>query len=106
MSNVNPLNANKLTFSKHRKPSELALMKFPLIADNVLELIPDKLFCRINNFLSLKANLFLKIEGFNPAGSIKIKPAIRMLEVLEEKGLIFPGFSHIIESSSGNLGAR
>lgn len=61
-------------------------------------------FCRLDNFLSLKANLFLKIEGFNPAGSIKIKPAIRMLEALEEKGLISPDYSHIIESSSGNLG--
>jgi N-(2-amino-2-carboxyethyl)-L-glutamate synthase len=52
----------------------------------------------------LKTDIFLKLEGFNPAGSIKIKPAIRMLEYLEEQGKISPGRSHIIESSSGNLG--
>lgn len=95
------LATNKLT---HFIPIQSALMRFPLIADNALELIPDKVFCRLDNFLSLKANLFLKIEGFNPAGSIKIKPAIRMLEALEAKGLIYPDYSHIIESSSGNLG--
>lgn len=93
-----------LKFTQSYKPSSSALMSVPLIANSALELVPDKLFCRLNNFLPLKASLFLKIEGFNPAGSIKIKPAIRMLEALEEKGLISPGYSHIIESSSGNLG--
>ena len=104
MSHANSLSTKSLKFAKNYEQTQSALMKFPLIADNALELIPDKVFCKLNSFLSLKANLFLKIEGFNPAGSIKIKPAIRMLEALEEKGLISPDYSHIVESSSGNLG--
>jgi cysteine synthase A len=79
-------------------------MEYPLITDNPLELIFDKVFYTLNDFLPLKANIFLKLEGFNPAGSIKIKPAISMLEALEEKKEISPGRTHIIESSSGNLG--
>jgi N-(2-amino-2-carboxyethyl)-L-glutamate synthase len=86
------------------KFSTAASMESPMIADNSSEIILDKVFCKLSNLLSLKANLFLKIEGFNPAGSIKIKPAIRMLEVLEEKGEISPSHTNIIESSSGNLG--
>ncbi len=105
ITHTNSLNTKTpLNFSGGFESSQSALMRFPLIADNPLELILDKVFCRIDNFLSVKANLFLKIEGFNPAGSIKIKPAIRMLEALEERGEISPGYSHIIESSSGNLG--
>lgn len=105
MNFSNSLNTKKpLNFSGNFESSQSALMKFPLIADNSLELILDKVFYRLSNFLPLKADLFLKLEGFNPAGSIKIKPAIRMLEVLEETGKILPGHSHIIESSSGNLG--
>lgn len=80
------------------------LIKDPLIAETPLDLIFERVFFKINNFLPLKANLFLKIEGFNPAGSIKIKPAVRMLEALEKEDCIVPGYNHIIESSSGNLG--
>ena len=47
--------------------------------------------------------LFLKCEGFNFAGSIKIKAAAGMVESAERAGLLRPG-SIIVESSSGNLG--
>jgi cysteine synthase A len=47
--------------------------------------------------------LFLKCEGFNFAGSIKIKAAAEMVENAEQAGLLGPG-SIIVESSSGNLG--
>jgi 2,3-diaminopropionate biosynthesis protein SbnA len=48
-------------------------------------------------------SLFLKCEGFNFAGSIKLKAAAEMIEVAERDGLLKPG-SVLIESSSGNLG--
>jgi len=48
-------------------------------------------------------SLFLKIEGFNFAGSIKLKAATEMVEAAEREGLLRPG-SVIVESSSGNLG--
>ncbi|MFJ7497904.1 2,3-diaminopropionate biosynthesis protein SbnA [Streptomyces sp. NPDC097727] len=47
--------------------------------------------------------LFLKCEGFNFAGSIKLKAATEMVDAAEREGLIGPD-SVLVESSSGNLG--
>ena len=47
--------------------------------------------------------LFLKCEGFNFAGSIKLKAATEMVEAAERDGIITPD-SILVESSSGNLG--
>jgi 2,3-diaminopropionate biosynthesis protein SbnA len=48
-------------------------------------------------------SLFLKCEGFNFAGSIKLKAALRMVEAAERDGRLAPD-SVLVESSSGNLG--
>jgi 2,3-diaminopropionate biosynthesis protein SbnA len=48
-------------------------------------------------------SLFLKCEGFNFAGSIKLKAATEMVEAAERDGVLTP-WSVLIESSSGNLG--
>jgi 2,3-diaminopropionate biosynthesis protein SbnA len=48
-------------------------------------------------------SLYLKCEGFNFAGSIKLKAASEMVEAAERDGLLRPG-SILVESSSGNLG--
>jgi N-(2-amino-2-carboxyethyl)-L-glutamate synthase len=48
-------------------------------------------------------SLFLKCEGFNFAGSIKLKAANEMVEAAEREGLLTPE-SILVESSSGNLG--
>ena len=48
-------------------------------------------------------SLYLKCEGFNFAGSIKLKAASEMIEAAERDGILTPG-SILIESSSGNLG--
>lgn len=48
-------------------------------------------------------SLFLKCEGFNFAGSIKLKAATEMVEAAEREGILKPG-SVLVESSSGNLG--
>src|SRR4051794_29066618 len=47
--------------------------------------------------------LFLKCEGFNFAGSVKLKAAAAMVEAAEREGVLAPGTT-IVESSSGNLG--
>ncbi|MGV9247697.1 2,3-diaminopropionate biosynthesis protein SbnA [Streptomyces sp. NPDC003710] len=47
--------------------------------------------------------LFLKCEGFNFAGSIKLKPATEMVEAAERAGVMTPA-SVLVESSSGNMG--
>ena len=58
-------------------------------------------------FVDLKTvigtDLFLKIEGLNFAGSVKLKAASAMVEAAEHDGTLQPG-STIVESSSGNLG--
>jgi cysteine synthase A len=48
-------------------------------------------------------SLFLKCEGFNFAGSIKLKAATEMVEAAERDGILTP-WSVLVESSSGNLG--
>ena len=52
---------------------------------------------------TLGQSLFLKCEGFNFAGSIKLKAASEMVEAAERDGVLTPG-SVLVESSSGNLG--
>ena len=64
-------------------------------------LVDDDAYWRID--LQEDFRVYVKFEGFNPAGSIKIKPAMRMLQCLEETGALKPG-GKVIESSSGNLG--
>ncbi len=57
----------------------------------------------IEKDLGLKAKLLLKLEYFNPAGSVKDRIAKAMIEDAEEKGLIKEGTT-IIEPTSGNTG--
>ncbi len=73
-----------------------------MIANHVYELVTDDVFLRLTDLLA-QCEVFLKIEGLNPAGSIKLKPAVALIEDAESKGLLRPG-GRVIESSSGNFG--
>ncbi|MBR5246402.1 MAG: cysteine synthase A [Clostridia bacterium] len=57
----------------------------------------------IENKLGLKSKLYAKLEYFNPAGSVKDRVALQMIEDAEKKGLLKKG-SVIIEPTSGNTG--
>ncbi|MET1035354.1 MAG: 2,3-diaminopropionate biosynthesis protein SbnA [Arthrobacter sp.] len=61
----------------------------------------QSLFADLQSVLGRR--LYLKIEGVNFAGSIKLKPAREMVERAEREGMIGPG-TVLVESSSGNLG--
>src|SRR6187549_2934568 len=74
-----------------------------MIIDSPLDLIFRDLFFRLRSFAG-NHDVFLKLEGFNVTGSIKIKTAIGLFEDLERKGLARPNETVIVESSSGNLG--
>ena len=71
------------------------------IANNLTELIGNTPLVKINKLTS--ANIFAKIESFNPAGSIKDRPAFNMIETAEKQGLINKN-TIIIEPTSGNTG--
>lgn len=73
-----------------------------MIFDSALDLQFPDIFLELPGFLA-DSRLYLKIEAMNPAGSIKFKPALAMVDDLEQRGLLRPG-SRVIESSSGNLG--
>ena len=61
----------------------------------------DQLYVDLSSIVG--RSLFLKCEGFNFAGSIKMKSAIEMVEAAERAGDLKPD-SVLVESSSGNLG--
>ena len=61
----------------------------------------DELYVDLRSILG--CSLFLKCEGFNFAGSIKLKAAAEMVEAADQDGVLTPG-SILVESSSGNLG--
>ena len=59
--------------------------------------------CNLEKDFDLKAKIFAKLEYFNPAGSVKDRVALKMIEDAEEKGILKKG-SVIIEPTSGNTG--
>ena len=74
-----------------------------MIIESPADLIFRDLFYRLRSFAD-GHDVFLKLEGFNITGSIKIKTAIGLVEDLERRGLARPNETVIVESSSGNLG--
>lgn len=71
---------------------------------NVLSLIGNTPLVRINRLISGNdADVWAKIEGLNPGGSIKDRIAIAMIESAEKEGKIKPGGT-IVEPTSGNTG--
>ncbi|WP_122430114.1 2,3-diaminopropionate biosynthesis protein SbnA, partial [Pseudomonas viridiflava] len=68
--------------------------------DTICDIIHDRTFLKVSG---LGHDFFLKMESLNPAGSIKLKTAVGLVDDLQSRGLIGPD-TILIESSSGNLG--
>ena len=74
-----------------------------MIVNDVTELIGRTPLVRINNLNDSKAEIFAKLESFNPGGSVKDRIARSMIEDAEQRGLIDED-TVIVEPTSGNTG--
>lgn len=75
-----------------------------MICNNILEAIGNTPMVRINRMCpNPDVNIYAKVEGFNPTGSIKDRIAVAMIEQAEAEGKLYPGKT-IIEPTSGNTG--
>src|SRR3984957_9036517 len=70
---------------------------------NILETIGNTPVVRINKLAPADVNVFVKIEAFNPLGSVKDRLALGVIEDAERKGLLKPGQT-VVEATSGNTG--
>ncbi|MHB9056392.1 MAG: cysteine synthase A [Paludibacteraceae bacterium] len=76
------------------------------IAQKITDLIGNTPLLKLNNYSfgkGLQANIIAKLESFNPAGSVKDRIALAMIEDAEAKGLLKSGVE-IVEPTSGNTG--
>jgi cysteine synthase A len=70
---------------------------------NILETVGNTPVVRINRLAPPDFNLFVKIEAFNPLGSVKDRLALGVIEAAEQAGQLKPGQT-VIEATSGNTG--
>lgn len=75
------------------------------VANSIAELIGQTPIVKLNRLVDENsAEVYLKLEYFNPGSSVKDRIGLAMIEAAEEKGLIKPGVDTIIEPTSGNTG--
>ncbi|MEH7086361.1 cysteine synthase A [Neobacillus drentensis] len=75
------------------------------VANSVAELVGQTPIVKLNRLVDENsAEVYLKLEYFNPGSSVKDRIALAMIEAAEEQGLIKPGVDTIIEPTSGNTG--
>ena len=71
--------------------------------DSVLDTVGDTPCVRINNLAPKGVRMYVKIEAFNPAASVKDRLALNIIEAAERKGTLKPGQT-VVEATSGNTG--
>ena len=71
--------------------------------DSILDTIGKTPIVKLNKMAPEGSHVYVKIESFNPAGSIKDRAVLRMIDDAEEKGLLKKG-GIIVEPTSGNTG--
>ena len=70
---------------------------------NILETVGKTPAVRINKLAPPNVNLYVKIEAFNPLGSVKDRLALGVIEDAEQRGELKPGQT-VVEATSGNTG--
>jgi len=71
--------------------------------DSVVETVGDTPCIRINNLAPKNATIYVKAEFFNPAGSVKDRLVLNIIEAAERNGTLKPGQT-VVEATSGNTG--
>jgi len=75
-----------------------------MMYNNVLDMIGGTPVLKLNKLVNGDmADIFVKLEKYNPAGSIKDRAALGMIEKAEELGVLKEGFT-VVEPTSGNMG--
>ena len=75
------------------------------IPDNLADIVGDTPMIRLTRVApDCGAELVAKLEAYNPAGSVKDRIGVAMIEAAEAEGRIEPGRNTIVESTSGNTG--
>lgn len=74
-----------------------------MVYTSLTQLIGGTPLLKVSGFEGQKADILLKLEFFNPGGSVKDRIALAMIEDAEKKGTLKPGAT-IIEPTSGNTG--
>jgi cysteine synthase A len=74
-----------------------------MIHDDILGTIGNTPVVRINRLALAGRTIYVKIEFFNPGGSVKDRLAIAMIEDAERRGILKPGMT-VVEPTSGNTG--
>jgi len=74
-----------------------------MIHDSILDTIGDTPIVRLNRLAPKHVELYVKVEAFNPAGSVKDRLALAIILDAEQRGTLKPGQT-VIEATSGNTG--
>lgn len=75
----------------------------PKIHESILDAIGDTPVIRLNSLQPEGADVYVKVESFNPMGSVKDRLALGVIEAAERSGELKPGQT-VIEATSGNTG--
>ena len=71
--------------------------------DSVLDTVGDTPCIRINRIAPDNVSVYVKVEAFNPAASVKDRLALNIIEAAERDGRLTPGQT-VVEATSGNTG--
>ena len=74
-----------------------------MIYDNILDTVGNTPVVRVNKLAPEGVEMFVKVEAFNPLGSVKDRLALAIINDAERRGLLEPGQT-VVEATSGNTG--
>jgi cysteine synthase A len=77
--------------------------RYPMIYNSILDTIGNTPIVRLNRMAPANVNIYVKVEAFNPAGSVKDRLALAIILDAEQRGTLKSGQT-VVEATSGNTG--